>query len=324
MRTYRLPSVTPPTFGPTGSGGKKRASHIRARTADPAAELKFPDHWNKPDVRGALRAMQGYACAYCGCDLRRNDPGDVEHFRPKGSLSDDPSHGGYWWLAYDLSNFVLACRCCNSTFKRSCFPVRPGAKNYQYSRRSKLKREARLLLQPTVDDVDALIDFDLDHPLLRIVPREPVSSIQRKQIEGTVRFFDLDFEIGDERVEVATAVQQALERGDDDEVRACAARYRKHSLLVVRMLERMRPDLLPTPEQELLVLLDMLADRLLPRIQALELDATNTRAERIAQRLCWTLAVLWKDPPAADGAWMKTQLDARGLTAQVKPLFDQL
>jgi hypothetical protein len=38
--------------------------------------------WNNPDVRGALVAMHGRACAYCQEHLPEGDRGDVEHFRP--------------------------------------------------------------------------------------------------------------------------------------------------------------------------------------------------------------------------------------------------
>src|SRR6266481_3442684 len=74
--------------------------------------------WNNPDVRGALYAMHGRACAYCEQHLPENDRGDVEHFRPE-SL--------YRWLAYAFDNYLLSCSICNRTLKRDRFPLRSGA-----------------------------------------------------------------------------------------------------------------------------------------------------------------------------------------------------
>ncbi|MFT4926524.1 MAG: hypothetical protein ACI8WB_002622 [Phenylobacterium sp.] len=74
-------------------------------------------------------------CAYCEANIIQFQRGDVEHFRPKGAVTneaDDPvSHPGYYWLAYDVGNLLPACTICNqaSTIgdikigKHSRFPV---------------------------------------------------------------------------------------------------------------------------------------------------------------------------------------------------------
>ncbi|MCP4661944.1 MAG: hypothetical protein GY856_41605, partial [bacterium] len=99
--------------------------------------------------------------------------GAVDHFRPKSAVSeleDDPatwgrekphltnvegrrprplSDRGYWWLAYEWSNFLFACERCNTAWKRSLFPVADR------SRRALPPRpdtdEAPLLLDPYGD-----------------------------------------------------------------------------------------------------------------------------------------------------------------------------
>ena len=74
-------------------------------------------------------------CAYCEQKIlnvapdgrvgQLNQPGDIEHFRPKGRVTDingalvycksSPNHlhPGYYWLAYDPLNLLLACETCN-------------------------------------------------------------------------------------------------------------------------------------------------------------------------------------------------------------------
>src|SRR5574341_1145443 len=62
-------------------------------------------------------------CAYCETLIAENHPGDIEHFRPKGRVTDSMGrqlmvqdengeeypHPGYYWLAYDWKNLLLAC-----------------------------------------------------------------------------------------------------------------------------------------------------------------------------------------------------------------------
>ncbi len=73
-------------------------------------------------------------CAYCEGALELID-GDVDHFRPKGAVSDQHGkpitidgdefreHQGYYWLAYDWRNLLPSCKTCNQIYKGSQFPV---------------------------------------------------------------------------------------------------------------------------------------------------------------------------------------------------------
>jgi hypothetical protein len=95
--------------------------------------------------RWLLENVFNNKCAYCETRAVR-DPGDAEHFRPKGRVSVaeplsggkkklkkiriiDPSgkeidHPGYFWLAYNWKNLLPACRDCNSSEgKRDQFPI---------------------------------------------------------------------------------------------------------------------------------------------------------------------------------------------------------
>ena len=65
-------------------------------------------------------------CAYCESQISADQPGDVEHFRPKGRVMGEDGkpvliklgnkevpHPGYYWLAYDWRNLLPACARCN-------------------------------------------------------------------------------------------------------------------------------------------------------------------------------------------------------------------
>lgn len=62
--------------------------------------------WIRPDARLSIYIRDGFACAYCGTDLRTAAPADVtlDHLLPR-------SAGG----KNDATNLVTACRSCNSS-----------------------------------------------------------------------------------------------------------------------------------------------------------------------------------------------------------------
>jgi hypothetical protein len=86
-------------------------------------------------------------CAYCEVSVIGAQHGDVDHYYPKGqvqALYDDPQtwgrekpylsnvegrstkplcKTGYWWLAYEWSNYLLSCMVCNEYWKGAIFPV---------------------------------------------------------------------------------------------------------------------------------------------------------------------------------------------------------
>lgn len=100
--------------------------------------------------KAAFSRSQHGKCGYCETYVAGTQDGDVEHFAPKqgvhdvdarargieaepgiarlraGSRKTIPRSGtGYWWLAYDWTNFLLACRVCNAKYKGLVFPLDP-------------------------------------------------------------------------------------------------------------------------------------------------------------------------------------------------------
>jgi hypothetical protein len=70
------------------------------------------DVWK--ELKPQLAALLGNKCWFCETPIPRSDNA-VDHFRPKGRVSDATStHGGYRWLAFEKSNFRYACTFCNS------------------------------------------------------------------------------------------------------------------------------------------------------------------------------------------------------------------
>ena len=92
------------------------------------------DSGKDPEVSAALYSrykefllkLFNNKCAYCESVITNAQPGDVEHFRPKGRVVDDNfkpivvrrggkqvQHPGYYWLAYDWTNLLPSCADCN-------------------------------------------------------------------------------------------------------------------------------------------------------------------------------------------------------------------
>jgi len=119
-------SVTAYDFA--GGWGKKAADKLAEVTAAMAAGQKYD--FNKNGIWGDLKDflfdLFDGNCAYCECDLLEGSFGAVEHYRPKNAVVGEAGHLGYFWLAYEPSNYLPTCTRCN-TSKSNKFPLAPGS-----------------------------------------------------------------------------------------------------------------------------------------------------------------------------------------------------
>lgn len=77
--------------------------------------------YNDSKLKDALKAVFP-KCAYCESSYGAVYDGDVEHFRPKGQVSEkEPQKPGYYWLANDWDNLLLSCQHCNQRRKHQLF-----------------------------------------------------------------------------------------------------------------------------------------------------------------------------------------------------------
>ena len=81
---------------------------------------KFNAYSDDP-VKEKLAELFGRKCMFCESLLAGSQPGDVEHYRPKGKVvvcpktDDAPAllAPGYYWLAAKWPNLLLSCADCN-------------------------------------------------------------------------------------------------------------------------------------------------------------------------------------------------------------------
>lgn len=110
-------------------------------------------------------------CAYCESNIAADQPGDIEHYRPKSAIKDGNNddivieidgsnvpHPGYYWLAYNWQNLLPSCRDCNSVTKAKTGGQRIGkgnlfpVKNFRAVLPGQEDLEEPLILNPLFDN----------------------------------------------------------------------------------------------------------------------------------------------------------------------------
>jgi hypothetical protein len=277
-------------------------------------------------VRGHLYAVHWRVCAYCGRHLPGNDRGDVEHYRPKAKVLEAPNHGGYWWLAYNLANYLLSCRVCNGRRKRNRFPLAHRAQHVTFANQSRLLTESRLLFHPAEDPLDSWLRIDFEKAtLVPVTAAINLSRIMQRRVNRSIEFFRLnrDPHLLHERRVVLDQVTQALDTNRDDIARALAVRYSPQSAVAYAVLRERASHLLPDHQFEQHWLLNQISHtlELITCIRERYPEDEPSRVE--LEETLWTLATLWHNTPDP-----KTQLSdwckSHGVLDLVKRRANQL
>jgi uncharacterized protein (TIGR02646 family) len=324
MRRLQRPFVLLPTLRPGGKGATQADFYVAHRLDAPPPERKFPSHWNEPDVRGALYSFHGRACAYCQCALPANDPGDVEHFRPKAI---------YWWLAYEFQNYLLSCARCNRVYKKEHFPLPDGMTHCTYENRHEVDRQTFLLLDPVGDSVEDWLFFNFEDPICPGMPTAGLPDEQRLRVDRTIAFFRLNENVRLQRSRYET-VNQAMElldsvrngdEGKKEDLQRMASRFAPFGIAVRQMLIRRAPDLLPQADEELRGLMADIFLDLREASDQLRRNPGSRENRRLRRESCWALAVLWRHPPPPiPPEFVESCLEVAGWKDAVNPYYAQI
>ncbi|NRD55707.1 hypothetical protein [Corallococcus exiguus] len=122
----------------------------------------------------------------------------VDHFRPKGGVTNpgEPEREGYWWLAFDWTNYRIAVSWCNSPHKNEQglskgkhdqFPLKPGS-HVALTPDAPTHEEEPYLLDPTDESDVAYITFDEQGLPVSTVP----SGWQSERVDRTRDILHLD------------------------------------------------------------------------------------------------------------------------------------
>ena len=171
----------------------RRPNGLKQKSKDQLRALGTPDQpgWPKfkddfwQSLKPNFMKAQYQKCGYCEIQISAN--GDVEHYRPKSEVQRLEAEGtelansrrlkgrkrpaitekGYWWLAYEWENYLLACAICNQKYKSALFPVAPArpVRNHQKfkaqdPRKNDLRKEKPLLINPFEKNLDPYEHFE--------------------------------------------------------------------------------------------------------------------------------------------------------------------
>jgi uncharacterized protein (TIGR02646 family) len=114
-------------------------------------------HWSK--LKPWLLALSHGKCWFSESKDVYSDY-HVEHFRPKSEAKDldGTKLDGYWWLAFDYSNYRI-CGSVGNSKKGGWFPLRTGSMRSCYTHRCE-ESESPYLLDPTNPADVELLAFD--------------------------------------------------------------------------------------------------------------------------------------------------------------------
>lgn len=157
-------------------------------------------------VKPAFMNLQKNKCVFCERQFENELHGkiefDLEHFRPKSSVDVWPIAGthtltytfttgaaspnGYYWLAYDLTNYAASCKVCNSRLKSNYFPIE-GART---TVPGTLKTEKAFLCYPIGgedDDPEDILTF-----IGTVAVPKRKSGYKHRRGKVIIDFFDLN------------------------------------------------------------------------------------------------------------------------------------
>lgn len=154
--------------------------------------------------KNQLLKDQHYKCCFCESYFQHVAHGDVEHFRPKGgykqSSDDSLQKPGYYWLAYEWNNLLIACSICNQIAKENLFPLlNPEDRAKKTS--DDIDGEKPILINPWKESPEDFIEFNLE------VPIGIDSEGRGKQ---TIELLNLDEDLDEMRAEKFSSIETLI------------------------------------------------------------------------------------------------------------------
>lgn len=141
----------------TTSGVKQTQEDCAAYENSPE-DYRFNDRETYKKVKDVLEKVQYDKCCYCESKYRATSYGAVEHYRPKGGVAEDKEHPGYYWLAYTWDNLLVSCAVCNTSHKKTLFPLVDESARAR-SHNDDIDNEQPLFINPAIEDPRKHIRF---------------------------------------------------------------------------------------------------------------------------------------------------------------------
>ena len=161
--------------------------------------------YSDAEIVTQLEALFSKKCAYCESVFMHVTGPDIEHFRPKKGvvIKGTLAVPGYYWLGADWNNLFLACPRCNrkdqlevagggttaAGGKGNLFPLLDEAKRVRdHTVPLDEEEKVRLLLNPCVDDSEAVLVYDDDGS---VRARPGLHALNRQRAEQSIVVYGL-------------------------------------------------------------------------------------------------------------------------------------
>ena len=153
---------------PAGLTSKKARERVTQLLAERNEHHFSSRTYRHATVLQKLNMLYHHKCAYCEAKTGHGAAFQVEHYRPIDTLKDVDDHPGYYWLAYEWSNLLLACPKCNRS-KSNAFPIKgkrvaepwPNQSDW-VANATGFRDEKAGLLHPEIDDPGLHLCFSND------------------------------------------------------------------------------------------------------------------------------------------------------------------
>ncbi|MEG4959665.1 MULTISPECIES: hypothetical protein [unclassified Microcoleus] len=167
-----------------------------------------------------LSVLQKGKCWYSESKNPTSDK-DVDHFRPKNRVAEDPDHEGYWWLAFNWRNYRYSCQWCNQRRvdaangtdggKLDRFPVAPGSFRARLEGDNWRQEEVELLDPIDPEDWKLLTFLRNGQP----TPAKDKGTREYDRAATSILVYHLNCrELVVERMTVASTIRQLVESMD--------------------------------------------------------------------------------------------------------------
>lgn len=199
--------------------GTKRARYISGKS----------EIWT--ELRPMMVQMSAGKCWYCETKIKR-DYHDIDHFRPKNEV--EGAESDYWWLAFDHTNYRLACPFCNRERNDDEFPKVGKGTHFPLLNPSEratcpeddLSREIIKLLDPTNPGDPDLLNYN-EYGLPITSSNACTRELKERVDESIIRYHLKCKELVNSRRTIAANIDKYVQRiNDGKNVEACKENLR--------------------------------------------------------------------------------------------------
>jgi hypothetical protein len=170
-------------------------AQLKAATSEVARQVILDANdgfWRDARIRDWLLNQFSNKCWYTEAE-ESISPIHVDHFRPKGRVRNlnGSYETGYWWLAFNWKNFVIAGHLINSK-KSDIFPIIEGENRAPANcSEIQLKLEGAVLIDPLTDQT-RLISYDRDDDGCIAVLAGDIDDVDKFKAEKTIEILGLN------------------------------------------------------------------------------------------------------------------------------------